>query len=174
MNFHSVEEYAKTFDIERNNNWVNYSHKFNIINELMNVTSQGLGKLDSKLIIEDNKISSTGICSNPLNDMSEHLTQSYLWVLGSYELIRTLSQYADTEDSIYSNSRESIRSLKRKFEKIRIPLAKFEVARRSETGYGFAWPILISGSVGWQISDVELISRKELSESFLTLMKELP
>lgn len=72
-----------------------------------------------------------------------------------------------------NDSGAGLMSLKHNFEEIRVPLAKFQLTRRSDSGYGFAWPVLLDGMIGWKISHKKLVSRKYLSDSFLLLLNEL-
>jgi hypothetical protein len=65
-------------------------------------------------------------------ELSERLTLSYLWVLGAYEVLRTLDQRArEARAGTPSRVAERITVTKHLFERVRIPLAKLEASRRN-------------------------------------------
>jgi hypothetical protein len=165
----NIMNYIESFDIERNKRWVHVSEKFSIFDPLIVITIQGLGKLDAKLIVEDNKITKQGNPSNPFGDLGDHLTFSYLWVLGTYEVIRSLEQKAREDNSFFPTHRTELQSLKVEFTRIRIPLAKFEPATKfSSTDSHVAYPTIHKEfGVSWQISENTYISRRKLSDNML-------
>lgn len=170
-----IIEYASSFDHDRNKRWVDVSHKFKPFNDFIIVTIQSLGKLDSRLIIEDKKLIETGKTSNLLGDLSEHNTQSYLWVLGAYEVLRSLAQSTNNRDSFIASYKERLVDIKRDFARIRIPLSKFEPAKDySETDYCIAFPVIVAqkGS-GWKTSENHWVSRSELSDKMLKLLEDI-
>lgn len=175
MDAEKIVKYMTEIDIERRASWIGCAHKMDAIDELLNGAFQGLGSVDAKLIVEDKKILD-GNVSNPFGDLSDHLTQSYLWILGAYEIIRTLSQFSDSGSSNpYSTDKEKIRSLKHEFELVRIPLAKYEAAKKNPNGYTFAYPILVPNhGAGWLIGQNQAVTRRDLSDKFLKLVEELP
>ncbi|USD33661.1 MULTISPECIES: hypothetical protein [Vibrio] len=164
-----------TTDFDRRNKWIACQNTLELIHKLMIVPYQGIALVDAQLVVEDRNI----IEGNPTQfkgDLSFHLTQSYLWVLGAYEIIRTISQFADsTEGTALKAFKDEVRGLKHKFERLRVPLAKFEAARKNPTGYTYAYPeINTMLGTSWRISNTESISRRELSDEFLQLMEKLP
>src|SRR5690349_9865348 len=86
-------------DYPRWHRWVAASQKLKVIEELMMFPAQGLGWLDCQLIAEDTRL----IDAPPFEParpraLNEQITLSYLWVLGGYELVRTIDQrHADVE-----------------------------------------------------------------------------
>ncbi|MEM6449067.1 MAG: hypothetical protein AAF703_02005 [Cyanobacteria bacterium P01_D01_bin.105] len=168
-------EYVNSMDSNRFKEWVDCSWKLKDIDPFLVASFQGLGRLDSRLVIEDAKILQNRP-SNPFQDVEPHFTESYLWVLGAYETVRTLSQFADSGNSNrYEAKKEKIRKLKHEFEKVRIPLAKNEAARKNPEGYASPEHITIPGiGIGWLIGPKQPVSRKSLSDSLLSLFKELP
>lgn len=168
-------KYAQTFDIERNKRWIIVSGKFEGFEPFIVLTIQGLGKLDSKLVIEDEKIIKQGEPSNPTGGLVEHLTLSYLWVLGAYEVIRTLSQRTQENSYFFPSQKSELYNLKTEFERIRIPLAKFEPAKKfRKTDRHFATPgFHASLGVAWQISNDVWITRRTLSDNMLGLFEKL-
>lgn len=162
-------------DFNRRNKWITCQDTLERIHKLMVVPYQGIALIDAQLVVEDKNV----INGNPTEfkgDLGPHLTQSYLWVLGAYEIIRTISQYVDSDqDEDLKAYKDEIRVLKHKFERLRVPLAKFEAARKTPDGYTYAYPV-IDTALGtcWRISSNEVISRRELSDEFLQLMEKLP
>jgi len=168
-------KYIQTLDIERNKRWVNVSGKFENFEPFMVITIQGLGKLDSQLVVEDEKIIKQGEPSNPTGDLGEHLTLSYLWVLGAYEVIRTLSQKMRDDPSLFPSQKNELYNLKVEFERIRIPLAKFEPAQKFATSDNhFATPgFHIELGVSWQVSKTDWVNRRTLSDNMLNLFEAM-
>lgn len=168
-------DYANSFDAERNTRWVNASHKLATFDQFIVVTAQGLGKLDSKLLKEDEMLVQQNTTSSPYGDMSDHITMSYLWVLGAYEIIRSLEQRAREESDFLPEQTESLQQLKWRFERLRIPLAKFEAAKKhSDTDSHIAYPgVNTELGIAWQVSQDTWITRRELSDSMLELFESI-
>jgi hypothetical protein len=170
----SLIEHINQVDIERRNCWIEHQGPLDHIHDLLRAPYQGIAWIDALLVKEDKKLVS-GESVGFMGDLSQHFTQAYLWVLGAYEIVRTLSQFSDeTKNSALSAHKNEIRVLKHKFELVRVPLAKFEAPRRNPNGYTFAWPIIDKQKgTGWLISEGVYITRRELSDEFLELMKKL-
>lgn len=158
--------------------WVRLSHRTARFETFMVVTVQGLGKLDAKLVAQDKAyLNLTDEQQNEFRvsiELTDRFISSYLWVLGAYELIRVIDQKCRADKSLISNPR-IVSDAKAAFERIRIPLAKFESARRyRDTDSTVAYPSLdrVHG-IAWQIAEDVYISRGELSERFLNLLREL-
>ena len=138
----------------------------------MLVTIQGLGRLDHDLHASDRELLSSTGAFHPDGDvgaLSYHITLSYLWVLGAYEVIRAMNQRrreANEDD-------QGLVALLRKYERVRMPLAKFEPAGRHEnTDSKIAYPVLNSEhGVGWQVAPDVFITRGELSDAFLSWLE---
>jgi len=171
----AILNYASSFDIERNKRWVNVSHEFKNFDQFVVVTIQGLGKLDSKLVIEDQCIIKTGKTSNPFGDFMDHDTLSYLWVLGAYELLRSFDQRAGKDPLFFPNFKKELTKIKHIFTRIRIPLAKFEAATyHLDTDSHIAFPVIVANKgTGWKISNDFWISRQELSDKMLILFEKI-
>lgn len=101
--------------------------------------------------------------------LNDRMTQSYLWVLGGYELIRSATQ------RMAGRPLESeFRSVKNQFNRLRIPLAKFEAASRHPEDSPIAFPALNEHyGAAWQLGRDEFITRRELSDSLLALAERL-
>lgn len=121
-----------TTDSKRRERWIKNQDTLMEIHDMLIIPYQGIALIDAQLVIEDKNI----VDGNPTGfkgDLGPHLTQSYLWVLGAYEIIRTMSQYANKgRDTKISQFKDEIRDLKHTFERLRIPLAKFEAARKTQ------------------------------------------
>lgn len=139
---------------------------------------QQIGRLDVELmladlewvrIVRDEKAS---IASG--DALQGHITQSYLWVLGAYELVRTLTQrMKEGSEPVSKNVIDSFQSAKRRFTRLRIPLAKMEPAsaHAAEDSH-IAYPgVHQDYGVTWQLGPTTLISRRELSDSLLEALE---
>ncbi|HIF9218059.1 TPA: hypothetical protein ACX6QF_003603 [Photobacterium damselae] len=170
-----VEEYAKSIDSERYKRWVDASPVVQEFDDFMMVTLQGLGKLDARLVVEDANFLATGKPSNPFGDLSDHITQSYLWVLGAYEIVRSLDQRAREDERFYPEYKDNLQRLKHSFERIRIPLAKFEAARRHrDTDSHIAYPgFNYATGVSWRVAENTWVDRRVLSDEMLVLLEQI-
>jgi hypothetical protein len=142
----------------------------------MVIPAQGLGWLDCQLIAEDARLAEAPPFEHarPMA-LNEQITLSYLWVLGGYELVRTIDQRHAADERLQSMS-PKLSQLKRTFARVRVPLAKFEPAsRHRDTDTPFAWPARhpTLGSA-WRVADNEFISRRELSNEMLDLLESMP
>jgi len=167
-------------DTERFNRWVRASRVADKIQPFMIVALQGLGRLDSQLVeqggswLEQTNNSTAAIAKSVL--LNETFTLSYLWVLGAYELIRTICQRCHVYRKTLGESLcDRLYSLKGDFERLRIPLAKMEPARKyKQTDYPIAYPALHRDlGISWKISENVFISRRELSDSLLSLLEDI-
>ena len=171
----AVEEYMKSIDLDRNKRWIDVSTVIRVFDDFMMVTLQGLGKLDSRLVVEDASFIETGKPSNPFGDFSDHFTQSYLWVLGAYEIVRSLDQRAREDETFFPAHKQGLQQLKHSFERIRIPLAKFEASRRhKDTDSHIAYPGFNPASgVSWQVTADTWVDRRVLSDEMLELLETM-
>ncbi|WP_105180524.1 MULTISPECIES: hypothetical protein [Pseudoalteromonas] len=168
-----LEKYLNSFDNERRVRWINVSHVASQYDPFMVITIQGLGDLDSKLVVEDRKIVDTEKSFDPTSSLSVHFTNSYLWVLGAYEIVRCLSQHSRNSSSFFYQFKKEIDELKMLFTRIRIPLAKFEPAGKFKlTDSDIAYPSLHHElGVSWQVAENVHINRFELSDKLLILLE---
>ncbi|MCR6665215.1 MAG: hypothetical protein NVV69_04205 [Methyloversatilis sp.] len=158
--------------------WVRLSHRTARFETFMVVAVQGLGRLDAVLTAKDDHY--LGLSDKERDefevslDLTDRFTESYLWVLGAYEIIRSIDQRCRADISLVSDSTH-VRSAKEYFERVRIPLAKFEPARRFRaTDSRIAYPSIDRRyGIAWQVADQTFISRGELSERFLGLLRSL-
>lgn len=135
---------------------------------------QQLARLDEKLIQKSKEHHpASEIKPGTLEDFDHFLTLSYLWVLGAYEIIRTISQRAKENSEIFSEKTiNKINETKKLFERIRIPLAKLEPAKaHKDTDSSIAFPRNSANGIGWHIAPDTYILRIQLSDALLETLK---
>jgi hypothetical protein len=146
--------------------------------QVMCITIQSLGRIDDSLIEGDELFLAD--FENTRNSLSENLklhdrfTLSYLWVLGSYEVVRTICQrIEENRNGIPDEIVAKFKSLKNEFNRLRVPLAKMEAASaHKNTDTHFAYPA-INTRVGivWQVSPDVFITRRDLSDQLLETLE---
>lgn len=139
---------------------------------------QSLGKMDATLCETDvslvEKYKQGGNANVDYEVIQGHLTHSYLWILGSYEVIRTLTQsIKEKKSDDPAEVLERFQNAKKRFSRLRIPLAKFEAAKaHNKTDFKIAYPgFAYQIGIAWQVSDDVVISRQELSDLFLETLE---
>jgi hypothetical protein len=142
---------------------------------------QMLGQDDSKLYEYDqmlNHDSPNILAGNPtlvVDDMlHEMVWKSYTWVLAAYELIRTMNKKLKTEDPTAEITSKS-QQLKNEFERLRVPMAKFEPAKKHmKTDYKFPqWCTQPGRGLCWAVADGVVIPRMELSDALISFLLNL-
>jgi hypothetical protein len=167
-------------DEQRYIRWINASRGLERIEPFMILIAQGLGKLDSQLIEEDRiycglSAESRNTEANAIK-ITDCLILSYLWILGGYELIRTISQRCRNEAPLLGEAlAQRVTELKHDFERLRIPLAKMEPAsRHRQTDFPIAYPeIHREMGISWRVSEDMHISRQELANRLLALFEDI-
>jgi len=144
----------------------------------MPITIQGLGRLDHDLVVGDARFlclsEERRATENESLALNYRITLSYLWVLGAYEVVRTIDQRCrENASAISHETSKSASALKIKFERLRILLAKFEPAKRHrETDSKVAYPALnLDYGIAWLVEADTFISRKMLSDELLTFLE---
>lgn len=138
---------------------------------------QGLGYLDIKLLVTDAYLIKHGkdmSSDGELMQIKEHLTMSYLWVLGAYEAIRTICQRTKGRSEFESLERfAKFEATKKAFNRIRIPLAKLEVASGfKDLDCHIVNPVLNQSlGTGWQVNASTFIIRSDLSDQLLASLE---
>lgn len=139
-----------------------------------------LAKLDQELYLRDQHHKE--MASDPSNTkLAEWVKaidatgQSYLWVLGAYEAVRTLDQRFRTQGPAAEQRHRESKKVKRLYERLRMPLAKLEPSERHRrTDYPFAKPgIDDERGIAWEVAPGVVISRSELSDEFLGFLERL-
>jgi len=136
-------------------------------------TLQALGRLDVRLMARDERfVAGEGYIEEGVGllEFDDHLTQSYLWVLGAYELVRTLHA---REPKQQNGKATPLQTLYRRYSRLRVPLAKMMPARYHKlTDFRIAYPALnYEFGVAWQVAETTFISRGELSNEFLSVLE---
>jgi hypothetical protein len=165
------------FQYERNKRWVEASLGLERIEPFMIGVVQGLGMLDCKLVPEDGRYEQLSEAERFTIEeglkLTDRVALSFLWVMGAYELIRTIAQRHRTDNIFVVGAVvESLKMLKRKLERLRIPLAKMESARAYPNDAAIPREYTMPGwGVAWRVSEGELISRRLLSDGLLGLVE---
>lgn len=167
--------------------WVTSSLALNKVEPLQFLIqiTQGLGKIDVELReweaenLKEQSIQQSRPSESKIIEFNDRVIQSHLWVLGVYEVIRTLSQKAKNDHQIFGDViNEKIAKTKHDLEIIRIPLAKLE-PRRLKDCTALALPIVFPDlGLGWRInSEIPgteiVISRQELADEVLELLTSM-
>jgi len=166
-------------DRARYNRWKRASLALLPFEPFLTQIVQQLGKIDASLYAKDGRYREIRARNNAIPGEWEELTESatlaYLWVLGAYEVIRTIDQRFSELGSHAAGQYGQSATVKHCFERVRIPLAKLEPAKRfKSTDTGFAYPALnASHGLGWQVAEGVVISRGELSTQFLEFLEGL-
>lgn len=174
MGLHTVIDQARYAE------WVRLSHRLAKFQTFMVVTAQGLGKLDAELMAQDReylqKPESERLNIQNSLDFHDRIVTSYLWVLGAYELIRSINQICEKDLTLLdSENLNKVRSAKLFFARVRVPLAKFEPAAKfKDTDSAIAYPALsYEHGIAWKVSTEVFIARGELSECLINLFREI-
>lgn len=101
--------------------------------------------------------------------------RAHLWVLGSYEYVRMITQRVDEDPSLATDEAiAKIKETKLLFARLRIPLAKLEPAgRHIDTDYSVALPGVGPKGLGWKVNDSLIIYQEELSDAFLAMLSAI-
>ena len=164
---------------DRFQRWVDASSAAGAIEPVMIALVQGLGRFDCRLIEEDARFSALNQeQSSSLQEstrLADRLALSYFWVLAAYELVRTLDQRWRTgATTLPDQSGNRVTTLKRRMERLRIPLAKTETARRFPIDNTIAYPTITRDfGLAWHVAQDTYISRRELSDQLLDFLADL-
>ena len=107
--------------------------------------------------------------------LADRCTLSYFWVLAAYELVRTLDQrWRIGATSMPDEFASRIAALKRRMDRLRIPLLKMETPRRFPTDSTMAYPTISRDfGVAWNVAEDVHITRRELSDQLLSFLADL-
>jgi hypothetical protein len=165
---------------ERHTRWVNSSARTTRFEKFMMIAVQGLGNLDCQLVHQDDNycsLSEHDLAKRPeMHEATYRFTLSYLWVLGAYEIIRTMdARVRENPGLLSAPAAQQLSELKRAFERIRIPLAKMESAKKHPTDSHIAYPAFHRQlGIAWQLGPDVFVCRRELSDLFLGFIERLP
>lgn len=169
----------RVLDQPRYAKWVNVSHSLDHILPDVATVIQGLGKLDAKLVYEDETFrtlssEARGSFEESLK-LTDRFTLSYLWVLGTYEVVRAAWARVDKHrDMLPRSLAKRLTAAKREFARLRMPLAKFEAASSHRTDFPVGRPAMHREmGISWKIASRTFIPRRKLSDRWLALLGTL-
>lgn len=158
-------------DMQRFKRWVGASHGLAQVEVFMVPLLQNLGRMDCQLQAGDQRFlrlpqEEQNTIEETLR-LNDQMTHSYLWVLGAYEISRTLHQ------RLRGHPLEGeVQRVKQNVNRLRIPLAKMEAAGRSPEDSPIAYPALNTTlGTSWQLTATEFISRIELADQLLIFLE---
>ena len=166
-----------TIDQPRYAKWVEASNGLTKIAPGLPVFIQGLGKIDAQLAWED-----AAFLALPAQDrasleesikLTDRITLSRLWLLGAYEVIRTLSQRVKANPrALPKRLGERVHRVKREFARVRMPLAKLEPAKsHAKTDFADAVPAMNRQlGISWKVAKRVIVPRHKMSERLLKLL----
>jgi hypothetical protein len=164
---------------ERNERWLKVSIGLMRFEEHMMPLVQQLGRLDVRLIQADetwpDRFFRAKLSYEDSTALHEHITLSYLWVLGAYEFIRTLFDRVATDEA--EKTPQEVRNIlleaKHLFARVRMPLAKMEAASKfASEDNAIAYPGMKQGTgVAWQLNPNTVVTRQELSDVLLEALE---
>ena len=164
---------------DRFKRWIDASSAAGAIEPFMIPLVQGLGRFDCHLIREDARFAALNQEESSSFDegrrLTDRVTLSYFWVLAVYELVRTLDQRWRTGATTLPDEFSSrVAALKRRMERLRIPLAKMATPRRFPTDSTIAYPTVSRDfGIAWHVAQDTYITRRELSDQLLDFLAEL-
>jgi uncharacterized protein (DUF2461 family) len=164
---------------DRYQRWIDASSAMRAIEPFMVPLVQGLGRFDCYLINEDTRFGTLNheqaSSSHESTLLTDRFTLSYFWVLAAYELVRRLDQRWRTRAITMPEEFGSrVAALRRRMERLRIPLAKMETARRFPTDSAMAYPTISRDfGVAWHVAQDTYITRRELSNQLLDFLADL-
>ena len=160
--------------------WVDASHSLAKLEPFMVVVAQGLGRLDISLMTEDREfVANIEKNQRSLEEnvkLNVRFTTSYLWVLGAYELVRTICQrLIDQKLDQSEQLAKDFGEIKKIFNRLRVPLAKMEPASAHKTTDShIAYPALHrEKGIAWQVSRDIFINRDDLADELLAKLERM-
>ena len=160
----------KNMKLER---WLSASSATGSVEPFMTVIIQGLGQLDISLAQGDASVRSDANDLASAQRLSKRITLSYLWVLGAYELVRTVCQSLRQNRSLMPvEVSEQFHELKSEFNRLRVPLAKMEPASSHPMDYRIALPAIHRDKgIAWQVGGADFIVRQDLADKLLSTLE---
>jgi len=170
------------FDYSRYETWVTVSMRWMREEKDRVIPSriQGLGLIDAKLY---------GINKYDIKDKQDKLVvdefnipnhdyvniNSYLWVIGVYELFRMIDQrLRENENLAQADSIKAINYAKKQFQRIRIPLAKLEPSKLfKNTDYDVPKLGADEHQLSWKVNDNLIIHYRDLSDLAISTLRKL-
>lgn len=166
-------------DHERYQRWLLASRALLFIESALFFTVQALGRIDAQLYQRDKRYGEIRVKNDGTGDEWQQINESaelaYLWVLGSYEVIRTLDQRFRESSVQFEHLRAFSKPAKHQFERVRIPLAKLEAPKAKKfSERTIAHPALTAAhGLAWVLAPGEVVARTELSDHFLSFLEQV-
>lgn len=164
----------------RSTRWIRAARLFGRIEQSLVPAVQWLGRLDMQQIHEDmrylNLSSRLRATADEIRRFSDHYTMSYLWVLEAHEVLRMLDKrMRENIGMVTPDVRRLMQETEQVFGQVRIPLKKNEATNKQrDVDPHIFLPVLNRElGIGWQISQDNHITRRELSDAFLVLMESV-
>ena len=159
---------------QRTERWIKVSIGLMRYEKHMMPLVQQLGRIDTRLMQADetwaDRFLDEKLSDEDSTNLHEHITLSFLWLLGAYEFVRTLCDRLRTDmEGVPEDVRNSLLAVKHRFARVRMPLAKMEAAAKfSDQDGPIAYPGLKRGlGVAWQLNPSTVVTRQELSDILL-------
>ena len=116
-------------DQNRYSEWINSSFSLAPLEPFMILDAQGLGMIDVELIEEFASLNEKDQSGEDLLKRHRHIIVSRLWVIGAYELVRSINERkAKMGHIIEKDARKKLATTLTNFSRIRIPLTKFQAS----------------------------------------------
>ncbi len=160
---------TEPLSIER---WIKASVAAGKFQVFIMLTVQSLGRLDLVLSEQSKRLLQRFSAERETVEfsleMNDHMTLAYLWILGAYEILRSIAQRLSKQPQRFREAKASL-------ERIRIPLAKDEPAKKhAATDSAVAYPIFhFQHGVGRQVNQSTVFTRSELARVFLEGLESL-
>lgn len=138
-------------------------------------TVQWLGRLDIQHLEEDLRLMGLSekamAAETEIVRFSDHYTASYLWVLESFKVIHTINQTLSNNRALLPPDLvQSVRDVEQVFRKIECNASASRPAYKT----CFFSPVLNrKAGIGWRVAPGVHITRRELSDAFLTLLERI-
>lgn len=170
------------FDYSRYQTWVTVSFRWirEEKDKIIPSRIQGLGLIDAYLY---------GANKFDINDINDKLIvneydipnfdyiniNSYLWVLGVYELFRMIDQRLNENENLaLADSKLAINEAKKQFQRIRVPLAKLEPSNKfKKTDYDVPALGGDNHQLGWNLNENQIIYYRDLSDLAIDTLRKL-
>jgi len=164
---------------DRYQRWIDASSASSAVEPSMIPLVQGLGRFDCHFIQEETRFAALNqeqaSSAREKTLLTDRVTLSYFWVLAAYELVRTLDQrWRIGATTLPDEFGSRVTALKRRMDRLRMPLVKLETARRFPTDGTLAYPIISRDfGVAWHIAQDTYVTRRELADQLLNFLADL-
>lgn len=166
--------------------------------------ARGLARIDAKLVIEDRWAASLlgreGWSEAEWNRYKDHIAVSQLWVMGAYELLRTVVEEFNRkeldEKNRHQKRQKTIKKLNKRqgqkrlhippfkpdpllsraqcllkeFVRLRIPMAKLQSAKAFMADNPIARPGISEKGIGWTTGENMFVTRMELADRMIDVL----